>query len=142
MSNMKRLLEEYPLNHIPRMVWEGELYPFRKICSMDMINEASQGIKLTTMPYACFSVKLQEITFDAIQQALEKAYLTMRANPAYLFCSEDDRKLFVMKADPRDPEEPAKEIAQLVNQTTGKLMHIVTLPKLEDGTLLFGFFTY
>lgn len=101
-----------------------------------------EEMELTTLPYACFSAKLQEITFDAIQQALEKACVTMRADPAYLFCSEDDRKLFVMKADLRDPEEPAKEIAQLVNQTTGKLMHIVTLSELEDGTLLFGFFTY
>ena len=99
-------------------------------------------IELVTMPYACFSVKLQEVTFDAIQQALEQAYLTMRVNPLYLFCSENDRKLFVMRTGLRNPKESAKEIAQLLNQTTGKLMHIITLPELEDGTLLFGFFTY
>lgn len=109
---------------------------------MSHMKRLMEEMELTTLPYACFSVKLQEVTFDTIQQALEKAYLTMRANPQYLFCSEDDRKLFVMKADPRDPKEPAKEIAQLVNQCTGKLMHIVTLPELENGTLLFGFFTY
>lgn len=109
---------------------------------MGEVQPAIRGINITSMPHACLRAKMYEVTFDAIQRVLEEAYMTRRVDPQYLFCSEDDRKLFVMKADPRDPEEPAKEIAQLVNQTTGKLMHIVTLPELENGTLLFGFFTY
>lgn len=34
MSLMKRLMEGYPLNRIPRKVWEGELYPYKPFRAM------------------------------------------------------------------------------------------------------------
>lgn len=35
MSLMKRLMEEYPLNHMPRKAWEGKLHPYKPIRTMD-----------------------------------------------------------------------------------------------------------
>ncbi len=109
----------------------------------------SERFELTTLPYACFSVQLKDITFDTIQEVLEQAYTQMLANPKYLFCNEEDRKLFVSAPIYRhnlcgESEQVSGpfNIAQLANYTTGQLMHIVTLPDLERGKLLFGFMEY
>ncbi len=119
-------------------------------------------IELVTTPYACFSVKLQEVTFDAIQQALEKAYLEMRANPVHLFCNKQDREKIeadvlrygIRRLSKRRTEE-TPHIAQIATLTTGRLVYVRDvsevplfhrLPEpdnqllvIDDGTLLFGF---
>ena len=98
----------------------------------------------------CFSVNLPEMTFNAIQQVLEKAYLDWRCNPAYLFCSEWDHKKIgkeIMTESswrglPLPPDEDHFSAKVVFNQITGRPIHIITLPELEDGTLMFGFMTY
>jgi hypothetical protein len=108
-------------------------------------------IEITPMPSSCFSVKLPEITLTAINDMLEKMYLHLRVDPGYLFCSKQDYEKIDAEVDRctnyRIPSSMAadwvREPATVwCNQTTGKLMHIVILPKLEDGTLMFGFITY
>jgi hypothetical protein len=106
-----------------------------------------QKIELSVIPYACFSVELHEVTKGAIDRALEKAFCEFLANPDYLFCSKHDHEKIDAEIDrctnyrvhPGWIRTPG---FRWMNETTGRLMHIVILPDIEDGRLLFGFMTY
>jgi hypothetical protein len=102
-------------------------------------------------PSFCLTVNMPEIAMNAINLALEGLYLKWRVDPQYLFCSKHDYEkidavIYECTNYRISPSMAADWVRQPAtvwcNQTTGKLMHIVILPKLEDGTLMFGFITY
>lgn len=103
-------------------------------------------IELIAMPSTCFSVKLQEVTLRAIDEALEQAYLRYRANPHYLFCSKQNGEQIdgdvlhnTNVCGPQHLNTKEMRVTRLCNQTTGRLMWVIILPEIEDGTLVFGF---
>jgi len=130
------------------------------------VETKDDGIELVSLPYACFSVKLQAVTWSTISQVLEKAYVELHANPRYLFCSKADYEKIDAEIErctnrcydhpllenfeqdwnaflARYPHQHVRWISAMywINQTTGRVMDITILPDLEDGTLLFGFLT-
>lgn len=114
-------------------------------------------IELTMLPHACLSAQLANVTLQAVQKLLEQAYLNWRANPAYLFCSDQDcealnadaaKNIAVFESLRPDKDRimimdpmPGKLVA-ITNYTTGRLVYVITLPEMEPGKLQFGFFTY
>lgn len=100
--------------------------------------------ELTTLPYACFSAKATP-TFEAIRAILDQAYRELLADPAYLFLAKEDfdalREAFLAATGGKKKDIEGLP-CQMINQTTGRMMHLVPLPDAEPGTLLFGFFTY
>jgi hypothetical protein len=105
------------------------------VFSADEVAKAPSEFAFEMQEYNCFAVRVKSIAFDIIQKILEQAFIMLTANPQYLFVSEQDRELFVA---PHKGVEGQK-IVQLTNTVTGRMMHIVTLPELEPGKLLFGF---
>ena len=100
---------------------------------MSVTNIEKQNHETST--YACFSVDLKDATMDSIQDALRQAYTAWRANPQYLFVSEQDKgHELLMHVD--------KPLVMLTNQVTGQYMRIITLPDLEPGKIVFGFFNH
>lgn len=123
----------------------------------------SSTIVLTTMPYAAFSAETETMTFVAIQDVLAYAYLTLYADPAYLFLHKDDKKRIaddiiatVWRPWLASSQEEATEGVALshhvvgmmayqssfINYSTGTSIDMIELAGAKTGTLLFGFFKY
>lgn len=109
-----------------------------------------------------FQVAVGEaLTFDVLQYLFEDLYLQWRFEPKYLFIAEADNE--ALKAEmyksigesrdsqrrtemhyglwPVNADTPSRPpIAQIVNFATGHYVHVVSLPDLEPGSVILGFF--
>ena len=89
------------------------------------------------------------LTYQVVQRLLEEIYLCSRANPQYIFVAEQDHLLLkqhiIECTNIRCPPEMIQDALgrigyHCLNETTGKLMYLVPLPGLEQGSVIVGFF--
>lgn len=102
--------------------------------------EAKNQPEIQWMMLQSFSAKLDTVTFSGIQEILEEAFLSRIANPTYMALSTEDHKAISEEVTRFTKPHRTLLIAQLANTTTGRLMHVVPLPDIELGKLLFGSF--
>lgn len=101
-----------------------------------------------------FRVALGEAPTIAVLQGLfGDLYLQWRGNPEYLFVSKEDVEALTeecakgpsVPCSPASEDSPAihsvyaRKIVGLCNQVTGRMVHIVSLPGLEQGSVIVGF---
>lgn len=100
-------------------------------------------------------------TFEILQYLFEDLYLQWRFEPKYLFVAEADKE--ALKAEiyetceksmdsrrqteiryglwPVNADTPCRPpIAQIINYVNGRYVHVVSLPDLEQGSVILGFF--
>lgn len=100
--------------------------------------------EIETQARTAFSVRFETLTISVINGALEQGYLRMLANPAYLFIASENMEPLLDAVVKRthhsdlDAKEPVT-VTKWVNQTTGRIMDIVSLPGLDQHTIVFGF---
>jgi hypothetical protein len=102
------------------------------------------SIQIETQPHACFSVNFDVLSKSIINGALEQGYLTLLANPAYLFIAPENMRalLDIVVAGMRDHElrdTRDASVSKWVNQTTGRIISVVPLPDFDQHTIAFGF---
>lgn len=92
-----------------------------------------------------FQVNVGEtVTLDCLQGLFEDLYLQRRLAPDHLFVAKSDHKALsdeVLRASTDDidlPEEPA--LVKILNYASGRYVHVVSLPDLEQGSVILGFF--
>lgn len=79
------------------------------------------------------------VTFDAVQETLERLYRDDRTDPSYLFLAEQDQDVFEQSVTKYTPYR-GDAIVQFLNGVTGRLMHLVVLPGLPQRSIMLGFF--
>lgn len=95
-----------------------------------------------------------------LQALFKEVYLQWRLNPSHLFLSKHDHCALTHELisspvvhtmspvtlkhtfgiDMQDPSQPTQLIAGLTNFTTGRMVRVASLPDLENGSVIIGFF--
>lgn len=94
-------------------------------------------LSLLSRPY-------EDLTDEFIQRWLYQLYFDHRIDPEYLFTNQkgrhDLRKIIesLQWCGPFGGRAVDDILSRYLNQSTGTLMHIVTLPTLSDNLLLVG----
>lgn len=89
--------------------------------------------------YHSAMVTLPQVTCAAVQEVFETLSTVHDADPRYLFISEDDMVYFsasLLHAS----SSMQRQATQIVNQSTQRLVHVISLPDLPQGTIFCGFF--
>lgn len=89
--------------------------------------------------YHSAMVTLPQVTFEAVQEVFSTLYSVHAADPTYLFLSLADREPLAQSILHR-PTRPGLMSTRILNEATKRLVHVISLPDLPQGTILCGFF--
>lgn len=110
------------------------------IVTRAMLERARDMLSMDVGVYHSAMVSLPNVSFDAVQDMFATLYSVHGADPKYLFVSEADATYF-SKSIMQALVKMRCQATQIVNQTTQRLVHVIALPDLPQGTVLCGFFS-
>lgn len=110
------------------------------IVTRQMIERARDMLTMEVGVYHSAMVSLPNVSLGAVQDMLATLYSVHGADPKYLFISEHDVAYF-SESILHALVKMRCQATQIVNQTTQRLVHVVPLPDLPQGTVMCGFFS-